>query len=682
MEGTAGGVPVMLAFTEDDLQNARADPRIENPAQAEQRVTAELLKAAEKTFRIAVGRRLLDGDGKLAANPGTDEFRARSDETRRELSRLFDLQRDTDVSWGNFDAIAGPCCERGPESLSSPCANLCGDAQNPALILMVAGVQIIRGVRIRVMPDTLDLQFAGTETGRALSKKREDSERNLNTILQGRLAARPGYLVTSEDIECDRRRLCRESLSCSDPVPADCTTTQSFERVSSTPRIQPDKISAGSFTTDANLIYEVLRRLPADREISLSGGMNYSSEEKFAARVALGELNMLRLAERLSLDFAGGPEVRKLSLEAARPFENRKGKSGFKLREAGISIKYFRDDNQRLGNRTADRIAESDTGSSAHLSFDYDSFSLLDYFPGNRGSLPSSGRAHWTLSGVAALEYRGVTIPENDRLRTIAGLRSGLLPSARSQVSKLSLDITAAVGHEFRKQEGAGLGQISFSLDSNLQRGLGLFNSDYAFDKALLAAHGEAFFGMRSPRDFFLRYSHGIARATGTTPAFELFRMGGQQNIRGMEEGEFIGRRLSYQQSEFGINSLMVWHFLRKSWPDGACGSPCPPQSGGAEPHPRKPIDFSNLYVKAFFDRGRISDPSSFEIQAENSSLPGSPFLLDRSASGYGVAIELRNLPGGEGGQRIHLSIGYARSPQSRLHPSGTLFTGVSIVFY
>jgi hypothetical protein len=48
-------------------------------------------------------------------------------------------------------------------------------------------------------------------------------------------------------------------------------------------------------------------------------------------------------------------------------------------------------------------------------------------------------------------------------------------------------------------------------------------------------------------------------------------------------------------------------------------------------------------------------------------------FTID--AGGYGVGIEIRNLPAGN--QRAHISIGWARSPQSLLHRRGVMTIGV-----
>jgi hypothetical protein len=268
-------------------------------------------------------------------------------------------------------------------------------------------------------------------------------------------------------------------------------------------------------------------------------------------------------------------------------------------------------------------------------------------------------------------------------LLTITGLDRRLLPATRTQITNLALSITTGVTHDFRRPGRAGLGLIALLFSARLQRGISLFGADYKYGKALLSARSEVFFGRLTPRDFFLRYTHGLGRGTSRTPVFELFRLGGPQNLRGIEEGELIGRRLSFGQAEFGVSAGSLWQFLHgrraaQSSPQAGASNASSNNSGssGEEKSAGSGVDFSNVYLKTFFDHARITDPTSFV------SIPsGAPSMLDRRANGYGFAVELRGLPAGDGGQQLNLSIGYGRSPQSRLHNSGTMFTAVTFNF-
>jgi hypothetical protein len=101
------------------------------------------------------------------------------------------------------------------------------------------------------------------------------------------------------------------------------------------------------------------------------------------------------------------------------------------------------------------------------------------------------------------------------------------------------------------------------------------------------------------------------------------------------------------------------------SWFSGKPKVPPKPEEEAAKP----PIDLSKVYLKGFYDRGRVSNSANF-----------SDLLAFRhAAKGYGFAVEIQALPAA--GKRITLSIGYARSPDSVLHRSGLALTSVSINF-
>jgi hypothetical protein len=127
-----------------------------------------------------------------------------------------------------------------------------------------------------------------------------------------------------------------------------------------------------------------------------------------------------------------------------------------------------------------------------------------------------------------------------------------------------------------------------------------------------------------------------------------------------LEEGEFIGRKLSADQFELGINTLLLWHVFTRKPVQETLQRDCLDESTSS-----LPIDFSNAYLKVFYDLGRVHDQDSFMNP------------ISETAKGYGLALELRQL----GGKNVNLSIGYAYSPDSTLHKSGTIYTGVSYTF-
>src|SRR6185437_10753695 len=326
-------------------------------------------------------------------------------------------------------------------------------------------------------------------------------------------------------------------------------------------------------------------------------------------------------------------------------------------------VQYFVDKDRRLANLTEQEIEDRETGSEARFSFGYDSFSILDHATADCLADAKRKRTRYSLLMTPVFGYRDVDIKEDNALLRITQIDKSLLPQARTQTTTLSLDGNLGFSHDFRKLDRAGVGMMNISLNGRLQRGVQLFGADYKYNKTYATISSEVFFGSISPRDFFLRHNHIMGRGTRGTPIFELFSLGGPQAVRGLEDGEIIGRRMSVDQFEGGINALVLWHLIsRKPVAKTLLQDDCP--DSPEETQSQLPFDINKTYLKVFYDYGRVRDQDSFVI-------PGG---ANRKARGYGIAVELRQL----GGKNVNLSFGYAHSPESVLHKSGTLYTGVS----
>lgn len=651
-QNPAGAIPVKLFYAQADIKNMMAGAGIDDQAEAEKRVVAELLKVADRVFEVARSQQLLDEQGKVKINAASAESVCLA--VRHELAAIYDLSRlrGGGVSWAKFEP---------------PLPQL--DRPRSTWIIPIRGLQIVRGIHIDVVPDDLDRQYKRTRIGERLSQKRGEEEKKLNEKFRGKLSARPGTIVTTTAVNSDATK--------SDAEERLANEVKSFEGARSKPYVKPDRVEREK-PLEPNLIYRVLRKLPPERAINLKGGGSFSPEDRFLAQASIDEFNNLRFGEKATLDFSRGNQTQKVRFELSRAFKEWEGQSGFRLRDVGVKIQYFRDDDLRLGNLTQEEIALRETGSNARISFGYDSFDFSQYLQADDLSNKDRKRTHWSMLGDLSLDYRDVNIPDHDKLITITGLGRNLLPKPRTQASSLSLNLKTAMSRDYRELDKAGLGRVSLSLESRLRKGLDLFGADYQFSKAMLIARGEIFFGQLTPLDFFLRYVRGVGTSSDNTPVFDLFRLGGPQNVRGIEEGEFIGRRLTYEQTEFGVNAVSLWRFFRKKKPNNASDRPANAEASSEE---QPQFDFSKLYLKGFFDRARISDATSFGQTTGGNPNNPIPFLLDRRATGYGFAVELMNLSAAGSSQSINLSIGYARSPQSRLHRSGVMFTGVSFNF-
>jgi hypothetical protein len=122
---------------------------------------------------------------------------------------------------------------------------------------------------------------------------------------------------------------------------------------------------------------------------------------------------------------------------------------------------------------------------------------------------------------------------------------------------------------------------------------------------------------------------------------------------------------LSADQFEVGINAMVLWNLItRKPVAEMLSKGNC---LDSDDPSAKLPFDIRNAYLKFFYDQGRIHDSDSFAV-------PGNS---NRTARGYGAAVEIRDV----GGKNINLSFGYAFSPESALHKSGAIYSGVSYSF-
>ncbi|HSK62682.1 MAG TPA: hypothetical protein VK893_02535, partial [Pyrinomonadaceae bacterium] len=214
-----------------------------------------------------------------------------------------------------------------------------------------------------------------------------------------------------------------------------------------------------------------------------------------------------------------------------------------------------------------------------------------------------------------------------------------------------------------------GFGEIDFVFDAKGQKGLDTLGADFAYRQYELSAGAQIFFGFTSPTNMFLRYVRGAGASSSGTPLFKEFRLGGSLNVRGLEEGEFIGNSYAYDRTEFGVGLLPLVSTVRHLLPFGRKSD----QRGSEEnagPKQFSGIDLANTYVKIFYDRGRV-----FETKALGEILNPA-----HGVKGYGIAAELRGLAF-INNKRANLTIGYARSPESLLHRRGIIVTGLSLDF-
>lgn len=643
LDGSGTDSAISLGFTEQDLQNARADTTIDGVEEARRLVIDQLRRVAESALSLAREEGLFDEAGGVAITcPDDPQTKLVARRIEERLKRRYDLNaRDSRIDWGRLDAGLRLCggeagCEgmAGSTGTSPICKAQCGVNVGPTWIIFVSGLQLIRGVSVRVVPDDLDRQYTRTPTGRSLASLREKVERELNERFRDHFAARPGRIVTTEDLENDESLLCHGEKAGRDQK-GSCQVISSLAGISSHPD-NPDGQDRASYVAAPDLQYEVLRKLPPDRAIAFKAGGSFSVEERLTGSFGLSGQGLLNLGEDASLDFAGGAEVRKLRIGLNRPFTDRDG-TGWRLKSIGVSWSYLSDRDRRYGNLTAQEIAVRESDSTARLSFGYDS-------PQKTGS---PARVRLSLDGDLLLEHRNLAIDERAALLKLTGIGEARLSADRSQLANLAVNLRGGLTRDFESAPHRRVSHYALSIETRLQRGMRLWGADYGYGRIWLTGRGEVIFGFSAPKDLLLRHIEGAGWSSAATPVFELFRLGGPGVLRGIEDGESIGQRLTMRQTELGVGLAALRRIF--GW-----------QGAGRNDG----LDLSNVYLKGFIDQARVAGIAN-----------------GQRAIGYGTALELRDLPAGSDGRRLNLSIGYGFSPQSRLHRSGTLITSVALSF-
>ena len=653
-DANASSVPIKLFYSDEDLAAARKDSSVTDDTQAHARVREELMKVAEAVRAEAFRSGGLDAEGKPVFNgPSDPRYQQSFNNFIPAVNRLYNLNEDVfAVEWAKVT----------PDSQCRACGP--GAAGPVVWVWSLKGLRLVEAVNIEVVEESWETKEAQGETIAAkLRKRRQAAYDKLDATVRPDFAVKPGHIASRPELG---------SLTQGDVVGTGDlhkveTEVEAVEKVKSGPLVTPSRPATPGAPEGRNLIYAVRRKKKPELTLAFQVSGSYSKEDGATGRVGVEEINLLRLNETIGLSAQAGGEVQRYRFSFTRPFKS-SGKPGFELKDFSVDAKVFKDEDKRLGNLTTEEIEAREVGSSANLSFGYDSVGAADR--ANVDCLTGPDRPPRTRYGFLAnvgLNYRDVNIREDDKLLAITGVGRDLLPRERTQATTASLGVQALLSHDFRRPGAAGLGLLVLRFDETAQKGFQLFGADYEYWKTQTVGSASLTFGFSSFRDMFVAYRHGHERSSEGTPLFELPLLGGPTSVRGLEEGEFIGQSVTYDQFELGVNIASVYNLLaRKGRLKDTNFCPFSPDSA-----PAGPFDPRNLYVKGFFDHGRLSD---------SPVAPASGGAL-RRANGYGFAVELRDMMADASGRRVNLSIGYGRSPHSRLHRSGMMFTGVTFEF-
>jgi hypothetical protein len=376
-------------------------------------------------------------------------------------------------------------------------------------------------------------------------------------------------------------------------------------------------------------------------------GLAVNPHEVISGDTQFSESNLGGFVHTTALTLHAGPELQQSNLD----FDITRFLGGHDQFTYGFHLNgtYFRDQNQRFGFLAGPKFIDEEWGPTPKLFF--------EFIPVSAGGKFSSD----TRIDVP-LEFRHFGIQAPDSYPPLLN---------RGWVTAFTPVVRQLVGYDFSRfgpnavpRGGVGEVIILFTGNAALARpGLG---GNFTFDRYQATAQAEVFWGITRTNDFLVRYSRGLGTSTSTTPLFELFRLGGSSNVRGIEEGEFVGRNIVFDQSEFGVNAQSLWQWItRKPKTASAAGPSAAPQLNTL----LSGLGITSIFLNGFYDRGRVIDITSL----------GNLLDLRHSMHGAGFDVELRGLR--VKNKRANLSLGYARSPESILHTKGVFISSLSIDF-
>lgn len=623
----AGESSVNFVFYQRDLDDAKGDVTVTD---ARARVEEELTKVAQKAIQAA--KPVIISNGEIV--PCSDS--KREDFVSAVRAGLIGYKLPDAIEWNNGLIVDARC-----KSLDS----------RDEWTIQVEGLRLVRSVVI----EAIDEDRVNKQTGE-VSEKPADNQPRLRLKLDKKaseaLKVKAGRIPTSEQIE-------------NDASPVTSPFSKKVKKILK-PTSKPFA-GTGDPATDAVIFFPVH---PKIREISLGVEANYSVESKLTGRLTARFENLFGLSESMSLSAEAGSEVQRYLFSFTKSFEDQEARTPrFELKDLSVQIQVFKDKDVRLSNLTTDEIALREAGSTARLSFGYDSLTAEESANRDNLSITDRKKNHYGVLMDLTAVYKDVNIKNNDGLLTITGIDPSLLPAARTQNTKFSFGVNGFYSRDFRRPSKAGLGLFSSSVKSVFDKGTRAFGADYSYSKISTLVQTELQFGWQTSTDVFISYKQGINAGSRGTPVFELPRLGGPDNLRGIEEGERIGRNLYFGQFDVGFNSLTLLNMLQGK--NKVRGNEDFGLDETSESAPGLKDYLSKIYLKVFYDFGRIKDDTSYTTNPN----------FRRTAKGYGIAVELRRLVRDQKGNNINFSFGYARSPESILHRRGLFFAGVGYEF-
>lgn len=306
--------------------------------------------------------------------------------------------------------------------------------------------------------------------------------------------------------------------------------------------------------------------------------------------------------------------------------------------QADIEGAYQRDRDVRLGTLIGPLVTVRSADAGGRLTLDYDS-----------GVLPSGAQHSQRVHAESSLYARERWL-EGDGPSAFLGQPRSLTGPALTLRQEFSFDDQPAADHT----PPPALGKRTLFASVEITHWLPDDHPDYSSGRAGISLRQE--FGGVTPSDSYLELRGAAGLTDQAAPRIDFFRLGADNGLCGLDDGELAGRFFATGAIEAG-HSLGAW--LRR-----ASASASTTQTPGGPPSP-----LDGFYVFALAEYGRVGRQDD----------AGGSFNPDTSASSYALGGRFFGAVPGVG-SAASISFGYAWSPES-IRENGRFFTRIVIPF-
>jgi hypothetical protein len=354
------------------------------------------------------------------------------------------------------------------------------------------------------------------------------------------------------------------------------------------------------------------------------GEIGYSPEQKFLGGGDFSGDNLIRLRETETFELKAGNRVGRGS---ASLIVDRHKKVQYGARADGTFV-YNSD--QQFGNLLGPKLRARDWSITPKTYLNY------PFIDPNQPTAPLG----FSTTSAAGLEFRDVKVNAET---------GPAPPDSSGNATAVFVNLGPYYSVEPRRTKG-GIGRFGIGVDFTGRQSLPGLGADFDYRQLRLSGSVELFFGFAEAKDILLRHKRGAGFSDGRVPLFALQRLGGTGSVRGIEEGEYVGRNLGFEQYDGGVTIRPLWNWIASL-----------KKKDASKPEARKAsfLNPSTTYFKLFYDRGVVRDHASL----------GEVLGMSHTKFGYGFEVEASSLS--VGGRQASLSLGYGKSPQSVLHTSG-----------